>query len=251
MVDLSALRAHFVRRFSASPRLFSAPGRVNLIGEHTDYNDGFVLPMAIERRTVVAASRARRSPHRRGSRARSARRSNSSSTSRRQTPRSLGRLRRGHRARARRARRRRERRGPLDRERRAAWRRTLGVRRARDLGRARARLARVGSVRSTASRSLWPGRRRSTPTSARSAASWISTSPRSASRGTRCSSTAGPSRRVASRSRSVTRSSSCATPRVKHELASSALQRAACRSARKPSRLLQTVLPAYHALCAT
>jgi galactokinase len=56
LVDLSALRAAFVRRFTASPRLFSAPGRVNLIGEHTDYNDGFVLPMAIERRTVVAAS---------------------------------------------------------------------------------------------------------------------------------------------------------------------------------------------------
>ena len=33
----------------------SAPGRVNLIGEHTDYNDGFVLPMAIERRTVIVA----------------------------------------------------------------------------------------------------------------------------------------------------------------------------------------------------
>ena len=34
--------------------LWSAPGRVNLIGEHTDYNDGFVLPFAINRRTVVA-----------------------------------------------------------------------------------------------------------------------------------------------------------------------------------------------------
>ena len=34
-----------------------APGRVNLIGEHTDYNDGFVLPCAIEFETVVAASR--------------------------------------------------------------------------------------------------------------------------------------------------------------------------------------------------
>ena len=33
----------------------SAPGRVNLIGGHTDYNDGFVLPAAIDRRTVVAA----------------------------------------------------------------------------------------------------------------------------------------------------------------------------------------------------
>jgi galactokinase len=34
--------------------LWSAPGRVNLIGEHTDYNDGFVLPLAINRRTVLA-----------------------------------------------------------------------------------------------------------------------------------------------------------------------------------------------------
>jgi galactokinase len=34
--------------------IWSAPGRVNLIGEHTDYNDGFVLPFAIDRRTVVA-----------------------------------------------------------------------------------------------------------------------------------------------------------------------------------------------------
>ncbi len=36
--------------------VFSAPGRVNLIGEHTDYNDGFVLPCAIEFRTKVAIS---------------------------------------------------------------------------------------------------------------------------------------------------------------------------------------------------
>jgi galactokinase len=35
--------------------IWSAPGRVNLIGEHTDYNQGFVLPFAINRRTVVAA----------------------------------------------------------------------------------------------------------------------------------------------------------------------------------------------------
>lgn len=37
--------------------LWSAPGRVNLIGEHTDYNDGFVLPFAIEHRTHVALGR--------------------------------------------------------------------------------------------------------------------------------------------------------------------------------------------------
>jgi galactokinase len=35
----------------------SAPGRVNLIGEHTDYNDGFVFPMAIERYAVIAGGR--------------------------------------------------------------------------------------------------------------------------------------------------------------------------------------------------
>ncbi|NHC15692.1 galactokinase [Motilibacter sp. E257] len=37
--------------------VWAAPGRVNLIGEHTDYNDGFVLPFALEQSTWVAASR--------------------------------------------------------------------------------------------------------------------------------------------------------------------------------------------------
>jgi len=49
--------ATFRARFGRAPaHLVAAPGRVNLIGEHTDYNDGFVLPMAIERDTAIAAA---------------------------------------------------------------------------------------------------------------------------------------------------------------------------------------------------
>jgi len=56
MANLRALKERFEQLYLQSPRFFSAPGRVNLIGEHTDYNDGFVLPIAIQRRTVVAAA---------------------------------------------------------------------------------------------------------------------------------------------------------------------------------------------------
>ena len=56
MIDTRPLAEQFEKMYGARARLFGAPGRVNLIGEHTDYNDGFVLPMAIDRRTVVAAS---------------------------------------------------------------------------------------------------------------------------------------------------------------------------------------------------
>ena len=54
-----ALACSFARRFAREPQgLAKAPGRVNLIGEHTDYNEGFVLPVAIDR-TVTAAFAAR------------------------------------------------------------------------------------------------------------------------------------------------------------------------------------------------
>jgi galactokinase len=53
----AAAIAGFVKHFGAEPTgVWSAPGRVNLIGEHTDYNEGFVLPFAIDRRTYAAIS---------------------------------------------------------------------------------------------------------------------------------------------------------------------------------------------------
>lgn len=50
------VREIFKEKYGCEPRLFRSPGRVNLIGEHTDYNNGFVLPFAIDRETVVAGS---------------------------------------------------------------------------------------------------------------------------------------------------------------------------------------------------
>ena len=50
-----AARASFTARFDTDPEgVAVAPGRVNLIGDHTDYNDGFVLPMAIDRSLAIA-----------------------------------------------------------------------------------------------------------------------------------------------------------------------------------------------------
>jgi galactokinase len=49
------LSQHFETYFNAKPKfIVRAPGRVNLIGEHTDYNDGFVLPMAIDQEVRIA-----------------------------------------------------------------------------------------------------------------------------------------------------------------------------------------------------
>jgi galactokinase len=53
-ISATELRAAFQQHFGGEPQLFRAPGRVNLIGEHTDYNDGWVMPMAIDRYISVA-----------------------------------------------------------------------------------------------------------------------------------------------------------------------------------------------------
>jgi galactokinase len=54
---IASVRAGFQNKFGYGPNgVWSAPGRVNLIGEHTDYNEGFVFPFAINRRTFAAIS---------------------------------------------------------------------------------------------------------------------------------------------------------------------------------------------------
>ena len=46
--------ADFLKNFEGKPLLVRSPGRVNIIGEHTDYNNGFVLPAAIDKAVIVA-----------------------------------------------------------------------------------------------------------------------------------------------------------------------------------------------------
>jgi len=53
-MNSAELSGRFKRLYGTEPKIFRAPGRVNLIGEHTDYNDGFVMPCAIEFATQVA-----------------------------------------------------------------------------------------------------------------------------------------------------------------------------------------------------
>lgn len=53
-IQLPRLRADFEQCFGARPRIFRSPGRINLIGEHTDYNEGYVLPAAIGLYVYVA-----------------------------------------------------------------------------------------------------------------------------------------------------------------------------------------------------
>jgi galactokinase len=57
-VGAQQVRDGFVRLYGAEPEgVWAAPGRVNLIGEHTDYNDGFVMPFALPHTAVAAVAR--------------------------------------------------------------------------------------------------------------------------------------------------------------------------------------------------
>ncbi|MEO8174695.1 MAG: galactokinase family protein, partial [Sediminibacterium sp.] len=52
----SAVLKRFSDSFSVQPRIFFSPGRINLIGEHVDYNDGFVMPAAINKGVYYAVA---------------------------------------------------------------------------------------------------------------------------------------------------------------------------------------------------
>ena len=55
MLNRQIIEQSFLAYFNAKPEIIvRAPGRVNLIGEHAEYNDGFVLPMAIDRAVWIA-----------------------------------------------------------------------------------------------------------------------------------------------------------------------------------------------------
>jgi len=56
MHDPQVFRSMHLARFHAEPSIFAAPGRVNLIGEHTDYAEGFVMPVAIDFATLAGIS---------------------------------------------------------------------------------------------------------------------------------------------------------------------------------------------------
>src|SRR5215471_1691339 len=54
---METVKKNFVERYHAEPLVVRSPGRVNIIGEHTDYNEGFVLPGAINKYIYIAVSK--------------------------------------------------------------------------------------------------------------------------------------------------------------------------------------------------
>ena len=54
---INTVKSEFLKVFNSNPSLIFSPGRINLIGEHTDYNNGYVFPAAIDKGTVVAIAK--------------------------------------------------------------------------------------------------------------------------------------------------------------------------------------------------
>jgi len=61
LMKIKAIQNKFMELFHEDPLLIRSPGRVNLIGEHTDYNEGFVLPAAIDKEIILALAPSRKS----------------------------------------------------------------------------------------------------------------------------------------------------------------------------------------------
>jgi galactokinase len=56
-MDINTIQQNFYARFNGQPSIYRSPGRINIIGEHTDYNEGFVLPAAIDKAVYAAISK--------------------------------------------------------------------------------------------------------------------------------------------------------------------------------------------------
>lgn len=56
-LNIEEINLLFEQRYQAKPIIVTSPGRINLIGEHTDYNEGFVLPAAIDKAIIVAVQK--------------------------------------------------------------------------------------------------------------------------------------------------------------------------------------------------
>ena len=56
-MNVALLTQKFINLYKTTPSIFRSPGRINLIGEHTDYNNGFVLPAAIDKEIVFAIAK--------------------------------------------------------------------------------------------------------------------------------------------------------------------------------------------------
>jgi galactokinase len=54
---INTIKNSFIARFETDPIMIFSPGRINIIGEHTDYNDGFVFPAAVDKGIVAAISK--------------------------------------------------------------------------------------------------------------------------------------------------------------------------------------------------